>query len=159
MICTEPRKRKRKGQPKERKSYSSNAFIEEHTGFQRCWDGGWAPHELCCTWQLSSRMPSGGGGGGEAGSKFPASRTVYSRFPPPSLVAPAFVRFFLLRKIVQCCENYFLFHLSPVPLGIPSPVLSSPVSSKLPAPITSGLPPLFPSTPAFCKNDFTMLKV
>ena len=76
----------------------------------------------------------GGGGEGTGRSVFPASRTLNSRFPPPSLVVPASVCFFLLQNIVQCCKIHFLFLPNPAPLGIPSPALSSPTSCTLPAP-------------------------
>ena len=78
-------------------------------------------------------------GGGDRGSEFPAFRTLYSRFPPPSLVVPASVCFFyckILRNVV-----HFLFLLTPAPLGISSPTLSSPSSRTLPAPITPRFPP------------------
>ena len=92
-----------------------------------------------------------GGGGGRGESEFPASRTFYSRFPPPSLGVPSSACFLcvlcLFRNIVQCCKIPFLFLPTPSPLGIPSLALSSPASRTLPAPITPGfLPPLSPST-------------
>ena len=87
----------------------------------------------------------GGGGGAYRGSEFPASRTLYSRFPPPSLVFPASVCFFYCEQIAHDCKIYFLFLPAPAPLAIPSPALSSPISRRLLAPIALGfLPPCPP---------------
>ena len=120
------------------------------------------PHEQ--SWTRSAYLQEscpgvGRGEGGKGGrgkgiyhSYFkPASRTLFSRFPPPSLVLPALLCIFLLRKIARC-EICFLFLSAPVPLGTPSSALSSPASRGnlvprafpcsrgLPAPVNPGFP-------------------
>ena len=48
--------------------------------------------------------------GGTGGSEHPASRTLHSRFPPPSIAAPASVYFSYCEILCQCCE---IFPISP----------------------------------------------
>ena len=53
---------------------------------------------------------------GAGRSAFPASHTLFARFPSPSLVFFASICvLFLLQNIAQCCEIYFLFLLAPAP--------------------------------------------
>ena len=82
-------------------------------------------------------------------------------FPLPHLVLPVLAPFlcssrlyvlFLLRNIAQCCEIHFLFLPTPAPLGIPSPALSSPASSTIPAPITPEFPTSCPPPQVTCRR-------
>ena len=66
------------------------------------------------------------GGGGYRGSEFPASRTLYFRFPLPFLVVPTSVSFCYCEIVHNVARCRFLF--------LPTLTLSSPVSRKLPAP-------------------------
>ena len=91
----------------------------------------------------------GGGGGGGTGGKrvglnFPLPGTLYSRFPPTSLVGPASVCFFYCEILLNVAKFISYFRPTPAPLGIVSPALSSPASRTLPAPITPGFPPPCP---------------
>ena len=76
------------------------------------------------------------------GSEFPASRTLYSRFPPSPLVVLASV-YFSIAKYCPMLQNSFPFSLDST-LGIPFPTLSSPTSRTLPAPISPGFSPPCP---------------
>ena len=46
----------------------------------------------------------------DRGSEHPASRTLHSRFPPPSIAAPASEYFSYCEILCQCCE---IFPISP----------------------------------------------
>ena len=78
------------------------------------------------------------GGRGDRGSEFPAFRTLYSRFPPPSLVVSRLCVLFLLQNIAQCCS----FPISP---DSPPPWISRLPPSLLPPPVHFP-PTLLPSS-------------
>ena len=86
-------------------------------------------------------------GEGMGGSEHPASCTLHSRFPPPSIAAPASAYF----SYCKICANVAKFsHFSWLPplLDIPSPAPSSPASRRPPAPITARFPPHCPGPPS-----------
>ena len=95
--------------------------------------------------KLNHNRYTGKGGGGDRGSEFPVSCTLYSWYPAPSLSGSCLCVLFLLRNIAQCCKIHFQLLPTPVPsqspLGIPSPALSS-----LPPTAEYFLPPLLPGS-------------
>ena len=117
--------------------------------------------ELATICLLAGIMPGGREGGRREGGKGERDLPLIFWTCFPYLVLPVPAPFlsashpsvlFLLRKIAQCCEIYFLFLSAPVPLGTPSPALSSPASRGnlvarafpcsrgLPAPVNPGFP-------------------
>ena len=91
-----------------------------------------------------------GGGGGDRGSELPASRTLHSRFPPPSVAVPASVCFSYCEILCQCCEMFFISPGSH-PLWIsrlPPPLLPPPVD--FPRPLLPGSRPPFPPHQGAC---------
>ena len=78
------------------------------------------------------------------GSEFPASRSLYFWFLPPSVVTPFWpLCAFSIAKYCAIKLTFFLAYFSgsaPDPVGIPPPAPSSPASYSLPAPITPGFP-------------------
>ena len=98
--------------------------------------------------------PRGGGGGRHGGSELPASRTLHSLFPPPSVAVPASVCFSYREILCQCCE---ILPISPFsrPFGypashLPPPPLPPPVD--LPLPLLPGSRPLSRPPPPHRSN-------
>ena len=81
--------------------------------------------------------------GETGGSETPASRTFYSRFPPPSVGVPASL-FYFYCKILLNISKFFTFSLGSRHLGIPLPTLPSPASRTLSPPILPGSRPPVP---------------
>ena len=86
-------------------------------------------------------------GGGDRGSKPPASRTLQSRLPPLFSWLPPFCPF-SIAKYYAMLRNFPLFMPLPALLELPPPALSSPASRTPPAPYSPGIPP--PCPPPTC---------
>ena len=88
----------------------------------------------------------GGGGGGSRGFEFPASRTLYSRFQPLSLVVPAFECIFCCEKLGNVEKFFSYFSQLPPPWIFYLQPCLRPPPVDIPPPFPSGPHPLFPST-------------
>ena len=91
--------------------------------------------------EIAEFYSGGGGGGGDRGSEFPTSHTLYSQFPPPSLVVHASVCFFYC-KILHNVANFISYFSR-----LPPPWVSHLPPSLVPPPVHFPPPLLLASCP------------
>ena len=82
----------------------------------------------------------GGRGKGVGGGRIYRFAYLVLPIPAPFLGGSRLCVFFLLRKIAQCCEIYFLFPLAPAPLDTRLPLTPLPSPVDFPPPLLPGSP-------------------